>query len=684
MRRRARRPGGSANAHVRTLVIALVALIPLGTLASLLMIRQQSETVRSLTLSLGPAVEANNGVLLQLTEARATWLEAEPGGDREMTLAALDAHRATTEAQLDSLAAATGRTELSAADRASYAGFTQHQRQTAEAWFAAAQRSMRAAAGAGGTPREQTETAWRDFREANSALGDRLRAQRNAGRTKSRAALTTLALVVSGVAVVSIGGLLLVAYRMRRSIVRPLEQLTDVVRREVRGDATTRADTEHGAAEVRALARSFNELRRENVKFVAQQGDELRMRQLVLEVARGVRAADDVPSALDGVCRDLGAGLGADRVLLYTLDEGSDVRERSQWHQDALPELPPLPASLARHIPGVEAELRETGGAAVLTDVFAPEWADDPRVVAFHRATGARSLVLVPVGSGDQGLGVLAVLSVDQPRWWQRSEVHLAEQSAALVARAITQLRLAEMREEQVQRLTELDHQKNDFMATISHELRTPLTSISGYLELLEDGDFGDLTDEQSHALGVVQRNATRLRGLIEDLLVLNKIESTGLEATLDDVPVADLVHCVVETMQPAAAAAQVRLVVRPIADELMVRVDRAQVERALINLGANAVKFTPSGGAVTIDAIRVDDTVRVSIIDTGIGIPAADLARLSERFFRAGNATAAAIPGTGLGLAIVRTIVEGHGGRLDVASVEGEGTTMAVTLPAA
>jgi signal transduction histidine kinase len=433
------------------------------------------------------------------------------------------------------------------------------------------------------------------------------------------------------------------------------------------------------------LARDFNTLTRENARFVAQQGDELRTRQLVLEVARSVRGAEDVVAALDGVCRSLGAGLGADRVLIYTLDEHLGVRERSQWHADTLPDLPPLPASLARHLAGVEAELRELGGGAVvLPDVFDPDWADDQRVIAFHRATGARSLLLVPVGSADQGLGVLALLGVDQPRWWRQSEVYVAEQSATMVARAIVQLRLAEMREEQVQRLTELDHQKTDFMATISHELRTPLTSISGYLELLEDGDFGELTTEQVRALGVVRRNASRLRGLIEDLLVLNKIESTGLQATLDDVRVGDLVRCVVETMQPAASASRVDLVVPPVPEDLAVKVDRAQVERALINLGSNAVKFTPSGGRVTIDAALVDGEVRISITDTGIGIPQADLARLAERFFRAGNATAAAIPGTGLGLAIVRTIVEGHGGRLDVESVEGEGTTMMVTLPAA
>jgi signal transduction histidine kinase/HAMP domain-containing protein len=670
---------------VRTLVILLVALIPLGTLASLYMIHQQGQLVRTLTLSLGPAVEANSEVLLEMTRARGTWFEGQSNGAAEATRAALEAHRSTVEVELDTLLAATRSPDLSPTDRAAYAVLTQRQRQAVEAWFAAALRTAPTDVDGARLGNRSIDAAWGDFHAASSGLDDRLLGQRSAGRAQSRAALTTLGFVVFGVASASICMLLLAAYRMRRSIVRPLERLSEVVRRRVSGDVSTFADTEHGAAEVRTLARDFNTLTRENARFVAQQGDELRTRQVVLEVARRVRSAEDVPDALDGVCASLGAGLGADRVLLYTFEEGLGVRERSQWHTDSLPDLPPLPASLAGHIPGVEAELRELGGGAVvLPDVFDPDWADDQRVLAFHRATGARSLVIVAVGTADQGLGLLAVLTVDQPRWWRQSEVHVTEQSAVMAARAIVQLRLAEMREEQVQRLTELDHQKTDFMATVSHELRTPLTSISGYLELLEDGDFGELTEGQVHALGVVRRNASRLRGLIEDLLVLNKIESTGLQAALDDVRVTDLVHCVVETMEPVAVASQVTLVAPPVPDGMVVKVDRAQVERALINLGSNAVKFTPSGGTVTIEAAAVEDQVRISISDTGIGIPEADLARLAERFFRAGNATAAAIPGTGLGLAIVRTIIEGHGGRLDVASVEGEGTTMTVTLPAA
>ena len=188
----------------------------------------------------------------------------------------------------------------------------------------------------------------------------------------------------------------------------------------------------------------------------------------------------------------------------------------------------------------------------------------------------------------------------------------------------------------------------------------------------------------QLKALNVIGRNATRLRGLIEDLLVLNRIETSGLQSQPVDTPVSVLMDDVVEVLQPTADNGRVSLVVVPPAEDLCVHVDRTQFERALINLGSNAVKFTPPGGQVTIAAERTGDRIALSVTDTGIGIPHDDLERLGSRFFRASNATAQAIPGTGLGLAIVRTIVEGHGGQMFVASAEGEGTTVRLFLPAA
>jgi signal transduction histidine kinase len=291
---------------------------------------------------------------------------------------------------------------------------------------------------------------------------------------------------------------------------------------------------------------------------------------------------------------------------------------------------------------------------------------------------------MVPIGVGEKGLGLLSLMTVDLPRRWRRYEVQGVQQCVSYVAQGIVAARLNQMQEEQVARLTALDRQKTDFMATVSHELRTPLTSISGYLELLEDGDYGQLSGPQLSALGVIGRNTARLRGLIEDLLVLNKIETSGLHSQPENVAVSDIVSAVVEVLGPTAANGKVELITETPAADLCVHVDRTQLERALINLGSNAVKFTPAGGTVSLSAERSGDRIAISVTDTGIGIPHEDLTRLGDRFFRASNATAQAIPGTGLGLAIVRTIVEGHGGQMFVASAEGEGTTVRLFLPAA
>jgi signal transduction histidine kinase len=468
-----------------------------------------------------------------------------------------------------------------------------------------------------------------------------------------------------------------------RLISAPLVRLRQVVARQRSGDVLALAKADEGAAEVRALADDFNELTQTNRALVEEQNDVLRMHELALDVAGLLHSADDVRSALVEACARLGRGMRADRVLLYTLEpEGRTVRKHLQWHRDALPPLPPMPPSLMAQVPAVNEELRRTGSAFVIRDVLDPRVMRDVRAAAFHRATGARSLVMVPVGVGETGIGVLAVMTVDLYRRWRRHEVQAMQQCAGYLGQVIAQVRLNAMQDEQVRQLTALDRQKTDFMATVSHELRTPLTSIAGYLELLEDGDYGELTSAQRSALGIVGRNASRLRGLIEDLLVLNKIEATGLPVSLEEVPVHTLVAGVVEMLRPAAESGRVELVAMPIDPDLVVRVDRGQLERSLINLGSNAVKFTPAGGHASFSVDSDGSFVTINVSDTGIGIPPEDRARLFDRFFRASNATAQAIPGTGLGLAIVRAIVEGHGGSLTVQSVVGKGTTMQVVLP--
>ena len=675
----------SVGRQIRLLICILLVLVPVGAVVSVATIHSQSAAVRSLTLAVGPATEANSAVLLHMTRAEAAWHHAASGVPAHADALSLEA---TVHADLARVASGTQSRELAASDRTRLRTLVERERAAVDAWFTLTRAGLQGRPDGGAVGEADAaaaETAYEAFIEANGALGRTLQAQRNAAGAVARDATGVTSAVIIAVAALVVLVLVAAGFGMDRAVGRPLARLREVVRRQAENDVIAMANQEEGALEVRMLARDFNDLTRANARLVDQQAAVLEMQELVLDVGRGVRAAVDEPEALHRVCSRLGAGLGADRILLYTLaDDGQAIADRLQWHTDDLPDLPPLPRSLAQQAGAVNEQLRRDAGFFDLGDLLAHEAYEDERARAFHRATGARSLLMLPVGTGGRGLGILAVLMVNAPRRWHRHEIQAAQQCAAIAAQAIVSLRLSQMQDEQVRRLTELDRQKTDFMATVSHELRTPLTSISGYLELLVDGDFGHVTDGQHVALDIIGRNATRLRGLIEDLLVLNKIEISGLQAVSEDVAVRDLLRTVTETMEPVAAGGGVRLVCPDVPDDLRVRVDRGQVERALINLGSNAVKFTPEGGEVVLTAERSGESTVISVHDTGIGIPAADLARLSERFFRAGNATAAAIPGTGLGLAIVRAIVEGHGGELVIASVEGEGTTMQVVLPVA
>jgi PAS domain S-box-containing protein len=240
------------------------------------------------------------------------------------------------------------------------------------------------------------------------------------------------------------------------------------------------------------------------------------------------------------------------------------------------------------------------------------------------------------------------------------------------------------------------ERMKDQFVSLVSHELRTPLTSILGYLELvLDDPGLGE--ESRAH-LGTVERNAQRLLRLVGDLLFTAQVDAGRFSLQPEDVDLAGIVRAAEETVRVTAAASGVEVVVDVPDGGLVVHGDAVRLGQACDNLVSNAVKFTPAGGRVTL-ALRpawrtADGTVvdapqdgavpvaRLAVSDTGIGIPAGEQGQLFARFFRASTARRHAVPGVGLGLAITRAIAAAHDGTLEVASVEGRGTTFTVTLP--
>jgi len=228
----------------------------------------------------------------------------------------------------------------------------------------------------------------------------------------------------------------------------------------------------------------------------------------------------------------------------------------------------------------------------------------------------------------------------------------------------------------------ELDRLKDEFVATVSHELRTPLTSLMGFLEMLREGEAGELTPEQERFLAIVHRSSERLQRLVGDLLFVARLDAGGLQLQLQDgVALDDVVAEAVESASADARSHDVAIQFER-DGKISVRGDRERLGQLVANLLSNAVKFTPAGGSVTARVFREDELGVIEVEDTGIGIPKAEQDRLFQRFFRSSTATDQAIPGTGLGLAITRAIAEAHDGRITFRSEPGEGTCFRIELP--
>lgn len=233
-----------------------------------------------------------------------------------------------------------------------------------------------------------------------------------------------------------------------------------------------------------------------------------------------------------------------------------------------------------------------------------------------------------------------------------------------------------------VQRLKGLDAQRSTFIATASHELRTPLTNILGYAELLASGEVGELTSPQLSVVHRLVRNGDRLKHLTEDLLNLDRIESDIFELARTELHVDHLAESAWSLLQGHLGGRDLSATKVVPSGIPSVAGDLRQLERVLLNLLTNAVKFTPDGGAVRLNVSAHPRGVCFEVSDTGIGISQDEVQDVFEPFFRTHEAQINAVQGSGIGLTVVRRIVESHGGEIVLTSVPGEGTRVRFTIP--
>ncbi|MBH0177974.1 MAG: HAMP domain-containing histidine kinase [Nitrospira sp.] len=373
--------------------------------------------------------------------------------------------------------------------------------------------------------------------------------------------------------------------------------------------------------------------------------------------------------------------IAKDRVLLEQLINGVMEVEDSVYVVFTGPDGKPLVAKSKRGIypdQALATPLSETGSTEAAITPFIAE------------GSGTRELVYdfaVPVGRGSENKAPFSLLSLEtedpQPespaRLYGAVRIGLTgetmSQSLSRIVGNVVLITIAVI--------------VSGILATvlltrrITHELRTPMTSIKGYVENLLDGLAGALTEKQSRSLERVKHNIDRLTRMINELLDLSKIEAGRMELNLAPVPLLEMAEEIAESYHAAAREKSITLCTSPHPTLPMVKGDADKLSRILINLIHNAIKFTPHGGAIRIEAQVRGDAVELCVIDSGSGIPPHELDKIFDKFYWSESAPVEA-RGAGLGLAIAKNLVELHSGTIRVESVLGKGSCFSFAVPIA
>ena len=371
-----------------------------------------------------------------------------------------------------------------------------------------------------------------------------------------------------------------------------------------------------------------------------------------------LRRLRGMPSLDSGTARKVDAAQELLAAHLNDLRRVIDIRNRA-GSDSAVAEMRSDPVSvLARQLDLSLGELREDQSTL---------FASRSRAQA-NRATDAAILLAI----GLLVSFIAAALALANIRRYLTQRRKLELQRTAVLEREQAARSAAE----------EANRAKTDFLRMMSHELRTPLTAIQGYLELLEMGIYGGMTDEQVSVLRRIESNERHLLAIINDLLDFARVDARRVELRITALAVRDIRLAVDPVCRPQIDSKELNYAWHSSDDHLVVRADREKVRQIVVNLVSNACKFTPRGGAIDVGCVRSDRAVELRVRDTGPGIPTHKLDAIFEPFVQLDNGLTRSQTGTGLGLAISRELARAMGGDLTVTSSIGEGSTFTLMLP--
>ncbi len=231
-----------------------------------------------------------------------------------------------------------------------------------------------------------------------------------------------------------------------------------------------------------------------------------------------------------------------------------------------------------------------------------------------------------------------------------------------------------------ITKIKHLETVRRDFVANVSHEIKTPITAIKGFAETLLDGAIDDNETAYKY-LGIIKNHSERLNGLVQDLLTLANLDKGEVNLSLKEIDVRELIDLIFLTLKEKISSKDIKLLNKIPEGSCSITADRDRLTQIFLNIIDNAVKFTEFGTVTVRDEVK-DNTIEISVEDTGIGIGAGDISRLGERFYRIDSARSRALGGTGLGLAIVKHFIELHGWKMRIQSEVGKGTKIILIIP--
>jgi signal transduction histidine kinase len=424
----------------------------------------------------------------------------------------------------------------------------------------------------------------------------------------------------------------------------------------------------------------------ENVRLFKETKEALERQTATAEVLRVISSSPtNVQPVLDAVAERAELLCEGGTAIVWLRD--GDTLRRAAVHGpfigDAAGTLPIDMRSMVGHA-FLEGRMIHVTDIAEERERYTATWASVLAVAERQTSLSPHhTMVAVPLTREGAAIGAIMVRRAEV-RPFTEKQIELLKTFAAQAVIAIENVRLFNEIQDKSRQLEVANKHKSEFLANMSHELRTPLNAIIGFSEVLQDKMFGELTDEQAEFMGDIHESGKHLLSLINDILDLAKVEAGRMELSLGTFDLASAIDNAMTLIKERATRHGIKLSKEAVGDLGEITADERKVKQILLNLLSNAVKFTPEGGAVKVTARKVAGGVEIAVSDTGVGIAPEDREAVFEEFRQVGKDYTRKAEGTGLGLALTRRFVELHGGRINLQSEPGKGSTFTVFLPEA